>query len=551
MGKKVATGVIAVALICVGAAVYWFAIRPAQSAEAANQPSGPQLPDLGSRGRPVQTPVNDAVAADDGTGDGATDGSEPEPEPEPEVANTAREIDIWLSNLAIATKAGDRKGIALNHEMLKAALPHTLVDERVRVALDNEQSAWVRMQFFTAYHEAQPKFDWAMHVYDTRTAKFMGTDDLYVGGEIEELKLIASELFTKLVSSWQTDGTGDFRLMAMVRNVLDTEKPEWLLELARANVFLPVIKHQISSLARTLEQELRNLLQRRTADSFTRGTLFIAFILTFEPAESILDELALAEWWDYASKLAEWYSPRLPGRSAWPVDWLDELVASEAVPKLFAALLQGTMPVEHKRVLIKAIADFQVPDGREMIESGLARKDASYADYLAAFGALADSTDDLQRLTAAADQPDVAAAQGAIEGLRQSSLQEADTELRKVLENGSNEGIKSQALGALLSRTEDKDQLLEEYLGEGKDASLRAVAAQHVPLTNLERLQRIAEEDVSPSVRLVALNRVGSIVPASVMQKKELRGWFVKMKDRDNSSVIRAAARKYAEDLQD
>jgi len=28
-----------------------------------------------------------------------------EPEPEPEVVNTAREIDIWLSNLAIAAKA--------------------------------------------------------------------------------------------------------------------------------------------------------------------------------------------------------------------------------------------------------------------------------------------------------------------------------------------------------------------------------------------------------------------------------------------------------------
>jgi hypothetical protein len=109
--------------------------------------------------------------------------------------------------------------------------------------------------------------------------------------------------------------------------------------------------------------------------------------------------------------------------------------------------------------------------------------------------------------------------------------------------------VKSQALGALLSRSESTDKLLEEYLGESKDASLRAVAAQHVPLTNVERLQRIVEEDPSPTVRLAALNRVGSIMPDGVIQHKELYGWFVKMKDRDNSAVIRAAARKYAEAL--
>jgi hypothetical protein len=544
--------VIALAAIIGGA--YWFVLQPDAADEtiAENRGSGPQVPDLGGRGRPVELSNMEVEPADgDATDGAATDGGEVEPEPE--AANSAREIDIWLSNLAIATKASDRKGIALNHEMLAKAKPDTLVDERVRNALDNEESAWVRIQFFAAYHEAKPKFDWAMHVYDTRTAKFMGTDDLYVGGEIEELKVIARELFTKLVNSWQQDGTGDFRLMALLRNVLNTEEPEWLLEQSVSWIILPVIEAHLVSFSKALVEEIRDLLQRRTADRALRDYMFGAYVLTFDPHTAIVQELEQAQWWDYAAVLAAAYGPRPPpgalrmGTPDYP-DWAIELL--QELPKLFERLLQGSMSTEHKRLLIQQIAKSSVPDGMAMIEAGLALKDANYSDYLAAYGSLAQTGEELQRLTAAADEPDIAAAQGAIEGLRQSRLLEADTELRKVVDDGTNLGVKSQALGALLSRTEKADELLEEYLGESKDASLRAVAAQHVPLTNVERLQRIVEEDASPSVRIAALNRVGSIVPESVFQRKELRGWFLKIKDRDNSAVIRAAARKYADALE-
>lgn len=506
------------------------------------------IPDLGSRGQPMREAANEDAPApnNDETPAGNDDGGE-SPEPDPEVANSAREIDIWLSNLAIATRASDRKGVALNQDMLAKARPQELVDERVRAALDSEQNALVRIQYFLAFHAAERRLDWAMHVHDTRTAKLLGTDDQVAGGEIEELKLIAQTLFQSLVESWQRDESGDARLMALLRNLLDTEKPDWLLDIARIEVFLPVIKYELPTLASALQFELRGFLQRRNADRFIRGVLFLAYILTYQPYGSVFEDLAGSEWWDYATELAEWYPPRWGGRSAWPVDWLDSLVEGEELPKLLVGLLQGAMPAEHKRLLIQRIAAHDVPDGRAMIEAGLARKDDNYPDYLTAFGSFASTDADLQRLSAAADDPDVAAAQGAIEGLRQSSLTAADAELRKVLEQGTNLGVKSQALGALLSRASDKSVLLEEYLDPNKDSALRAVAAAAVPLSDVARLQRVAEEDLSPTVRLAALNRVGSIQPANERERKDLHGWFVKMKDRDNSPVIRSAARKYAE----
>jgi hypothetical protein len=312
--------------------------------------------------------------------------------------------------------------------------------------------------------------------------------------------------------------------------------------------------HQpLATLARSIEQEVRGFLQRRTAELSLREQAFRVFMLTYDPPTSVFPALATSEWWDYASCLLTEFEVRAIARfhtGAWEPtpEWLREILDSPELPKLFESLLAGTMPKDLKRSLIQRIGNHELPEGRSLIEAGLARKDANYADYLAAFGRVASTEEDFQRLTAAADDPDVNVALGAIEGLRLCNWH-TDAELRKVLENGTNEGVKSQALGALLSRTKDKDALLEEYLAEDKDSSLRAVAVQHVPLTSVERLQRIAEEDPSPTVRLAALNRVGSIVPESIFQRKELRGWFVKMKDRDNSSVIRAAARKYAEDL--
>lgn len=553
--RKVITGIILLLplLAAGGYGVYFLMNRgPAaqNSNETAKTNAASMIPDLGSR-EYTPPPAND-TPADNGeeiSDDAGEDGGETRPEEE--VTNTEREIDIWLNNLALATKAGDRKGIALNHDMLRKARPSELVDERVRNALTNEQSAWVRIQFFLAFHSEEAKFNWAMHVYDTRTAKFMGTDDLYTAGEVEELKQVSTQLFEHLIASWRENGTGDFRLMALLRNVLDTEKPAWLLNEARAEVFLWAVTHEMTSLVDAVEQELRNFLLRRKADRFIRDTLFTAFILTFDPAEQVLQELSREEWWDYAVALVSWYTPRQGGRSAWPVDWLDTLLESEEVPKLFARLLQGSMPVGDKRLLIQGIADFDVPNGLQMILDGLDRKDDNYPDYLIAFGSFAADDAELQRLTRIADDPDVATAQGAIEGLRRSGLSAADKELRKVLEQGTNIGVKSQALGALLSRAKDKTTLLEEYLDASKDASLRAVAVAHVDITDIERLKQIVTDDASPRVRQAALTRLGGITPENSRVRKDLLGFFRMVSSRDNSPVIRKAADKYAAEFQD
>ena len=531
----------------------WFMLPARDSGPADNTPQTAKsaIPNLGSRGRPIETPPeNERANSDPATDDGGTedDGTEPEPE----YANSEREIDIWLSNLAIATRSGDRRGIGLNHDMLAKARPDELVDQRVRAALDSEQTAIVRIQYWLAFHADEAANSWAMHVYDTRTAKFMGTDDQLAGGEVEELKLIAANLFDTLTRQWLDTEQGDARLMALLRNMLETERPAWLIDQAISRVILPMLESHAVSFARSIEQELRNLLLRRKAEHAIREYFFGAYMLTFDPLINILTELERSEWWDYASVLASGYGPRaLIKTGAISPEWLEALLMNEETPKLFERLLQGSMPAEDKRLLIQRIAKFNVPNGRAMIETGLARKDANYPDYLTAFGSFASDDADLQRLTTAANDPDVPAAAGAIEGLRQSALNAADTELRKVLEQGLNLGVKSQALGAMLSRSANKSALLEEYLDPNKDASLRAVATAAIPLGDIARLQRVAEEDISPTVRLAALNRVGGITPADVRQRKELYGWFLKIKARDSSPIIRAAARKYAEATQD
>lgn len=548
--------VFALLAICIAAGAWWYFSRAGTDGSGQDNTvagANSAIPALGSRGRSVpDLPDNEPDGNSGETDSGADAGEDPEPEPEPEYQNTAREIDIWLYNLGVATKAGDRKGMAIDHDLLKAARPHTLVDDRVRFALENETSAIVRIQFMFAFHDHAATYAWAQHVYDTRTGKFLGTDMLYSAGEVEELKLIATELFNAMVASWQKEEAPDQRLMSLLRNALDTEKPDWMLDEVRQSVLNPMLGIPLSDFAGALKQEFRNLLLRRTVKPGLREVFFLAFFLTFESSSLALEELERAEWWDYAAALAQVYGARKHGgHSGMEFPLFEELRANADLPKLFERLLQGTMDAEAKRLLIQRIAEYDVPNGRAMIENGLATKDANYPDYLIAFGSFANSEADLQRLTSAADDSDVAIAQGGIEGLRQSGLQAADTELRKVLEQGANPGVKSQALGALLSRANDKSALLEEYLDVNKDASLRAVAVAGIPDSNVQRLQQVVEEDPSLRVRQAALNRLGALRPDNVADRKNLRAWFLSIKERDESMVIRSAARKFAEALND
>jgi hypothetical protein len=207
-------------------------------------------------------------------------------------------------------------------------------------------------------------------------------------------------------------------------------------------------------------------------------------------------------------------------------------------------MLSQPLDADLARRLIRAISERDMPNGGEMLEAGLARKDEFYGDWLTALGRMAQSDAELQRLTSAADDPDVKVAQGAIEGLRASSMPGADSELKRVLEQGANLGVKSQALGALLDRAGNSDQLLEEYLDEGKEASLRAVAIAFVPIKNVDRLKKAGEQDASPRVRQAALTRLGELKDTNL-----LFYFYVRAKN-DTSPVLRKQAERYAEELE-
>lgn len=510
----------------------------------------PRIPDLGSRGKPMATPTPDNGKPDGTeTTETPTDTAE-QPQTPPEVLSSEREIDILLHNLAVATRAGNRKGVALNQDALAQARPSELVDSRVQAAIELEQNAVVRIQYFLAFHSTDARRAWAWSVHDTRGAKLSGGDTLYSGGEVDELSLIAAELFSLLMESWHDSGDADVRLVNLLRNVLDTEKPAWLLDVARSGVLVPLSLAESADAAQRIELELRRLLERRTAETSVLSAALLVWLRTFDPVDAALVDIERPELRHCAALLVSNYPPRnLPYGVHLQADWLKALLAGDGVPSLVERLLRSDMSTDDKRQLIHAVATREISNGRAMIEAGLTRKDANYPDCLTAFGAFLRSTDDLQRLAAAAEDGDPNNARGAIEGLRRSPHTGAEAELRRLLEQGSDTGVKSLALGALLSRTVKPDALLDEYLEHGKDASLRAVAVAHIPATNPARMRSVLQDDPSPRVRQAALARLAEQRPESDVERKDLQFFFQQIADRDSSPVIRSAARKHAEDL--
>lgn len=544
---------VVVPLVVGGLALAWWK-WPAAALPAANNTARNPIPDLGSRGKSLPVPTNQPELdnPDNPAGNDARNPDKTEPEPEP--ANTAREIEILLGQLAHATNVRDGRGIKLAHESLGKCRPSTLVDECARKALENESSAWVRIEYFRALHLPESRRDWAFFSYDRRTAKFMGTDAEFFIGEPEELKLLTGELM-RVLAETARDGIFDERLMSLLRNLLDTEKPEWLLREALGTLLELELHNLPGIVPPRLRNELRALLERATAPAEIREAVFVAWLQSLPDISSALADLESPKLQPYLyATVSVWdVRPLGPGPHALRpgsgskiavADWL--ISQHEPLRDLYRSLLQGNAAQTLKQQLIQALARYDFPHGRELVDAGISRKDANYGDYLAALGALAATADDLRKLTAAAAEPEVAFAQGAVDGLRQSHLREADAELRSIVEQGTNVAIQSQALGALLSRARndgDRNLLLEDYLNPNKDAGLRAVAVAHV--SDLDRLKRLVDEDESLRVRQAALTKLGD------MKDKKLRPFFLLVKDRDASPVLRQQARKYAEELKD
>lgn len=538
---------VVIPLVVGGLALAWWK-WPAADLPAANNAARSPIPDLGSRGKSLPVPSNQP-APDDPDNPAGNDARDPDgTEPEPEPANSAREIEIFLGQLAHATNVRDGRGIKLAHESLSKCRPSTLVDECVRKALESESSAWVRIEYFRAFHAAESRRDWAFFSYDRRTAKFMGTDPELLIGEPEELKLLTSELM-RVLAQTARDGIFDERLMSLLRNLLDTEKPEWLLREALFKLIELELANLPGIVLPRLRNELRALLERATAIAEIREGAFFAWLQSLPEVTSALSDLQSPKLQPYLFCTLQAWNQRAQVSAAAPpasplLAWLRE--QADALRDLYRTLLQGNAELALKQQLIQALARYEFPHSRELVDAGSARKDANYGDYLAALGAMATTADDLRVLTAAAAEPEVAFAQGAVEGLRQSHLREADGELRSIVEQGTNVAIQSQALGALLSRARsdgDRNLLLEEFLNPNKEAGLRAVAVAHV--SDGERLKRLVDEDESLRVRQAALTKLGD------MKDKKLRPFFLLVKDRDASPVLRQQARKYAEELRD
>ncbi len=524
----------------------WLLLAASPGADGDN---GARAPSLGSRG----TDLADTPSPDVKEGDQVKPEEEaPDPEPEEiEPDSTEHEIDTLISALAHATRVGDRPGRQKAHHGLARCKPSELVNARLVLSIEAEQNAWVRIEFFRALHGQDAQRRQAMRAYDSRSDQFLGVNQQIRGGEVEEINLYVATLLPMLFEGIQRDE----RLMALVRNAINNETPEWML-LPLINQLLALHqKHQPDTDFRTdpmsavaaLKDDLRAMLERSTATEQVREVALWLWIVSLPEWTEALADIEQSVLRAYLPALVRGLPSRKPGDTA-AADtggpgqaWA--LANAEKISGLCKGMLNRGLEPDITRALIAAIAGRQLPGARELVEAGIARKDDYLGNWYTALGAMALGAADLQQLSAASNDPLPSVAQGAIEGLRVSPLGAADGELRRIVEQGGNVGVQSQALGALLDRSETRDQILEQYLDPARDPALRAVAVAFVPSTGIARLKQVVEDDPALRVRQAALTRLGDLKDTA------LEGWFHIIRHNDPSPVLRAQARRYAEEL--
>lgn len=549
-----------IVLAVLPAALLAFIALKALSGE--DEKAAPRIPEIGARSQPMM-PAEDITPAEEATDSTSEEAATQTPEEEVGTESSDDMIDTVIGRLAHATRVGDARGREREHAELRKLRPSERVNERLTLHLGGEVNARVRIELFKAFHDGQAAQSWARHVLDTRTSQFMGTTEQYQNGEIDELLRYLDTLLPLLFA----EGPRDERLMGLVQNAIDTERPQWmllpmllqLLSLHHATVPDGAFATPRDSVTAQFSDALKQLLLRETAPEAERAAAFWLWLTSLPDWNDALSEVEQSALISYLPLLIQGFPSRAEGRLP-IVNGMEALLKlferapigrswlvhnAEAVSSLCARMLQGRLDADLKRALIAAVSLHNIPDGRDMLEAGLARNDEFFAAWLVALGRMAESDADLQRLSVAANNQDVGTAQGAIEGLRLSPLPGANERLRAILEQGANIGVKSQALGAMLDRATDKAALLEEYLDANKDASLRAVAVAHVPANDAPRLQRVVEEDTSLRVRQVALTKLGDL------KDKSLRPWFLRIANRDASPLLRQQCRRYADELKD
>lgn len=531
-------------------------IKPPSAPAAGN--AAPAPADLGGKARPLPAAANEAPPANTAAADEAAEaapGTETTEAARPEQTSTAREIDIYLAQLAHATKVGDGKGKEEAHKLLGACKPDELVDERVQAALEVEPLPVVRIEFFRAFQFTAPRDAWALAALRRRMDVLTAAAEVVDAGERQELEVYLEHACDVLVRSSAKPVP---ELLSLLTTTIQSEKPEWVLLrlLGDMAAYAPQCLLAEGWLAKALEGDLRALVQRGTAGEAVREQAFLCWWVCQPWSLATVQSLGQSPWDAYLPVLVQTFekvirdngsSLRLgPSGSEWSgLLFLDG--AQEELSKVCASALQGSLPLETKKKLIWAMARHPFDYSHDVLVVQLERKDELYGEYLAALGFMLRDDETVQRLGAASADDDPLVAGGAIEGLRLCKSAAADAELTRILEQGSNPGLKGQALGALLDRAEnprDKAALLDKYLAPEQEASLRAVAVAYVPEKDLSRLQTLAEDDESLRVRQAALTRLGA------RKDKALRGFFLKVATRDSSPVLRQQAKAYAEELE-
>lgn len=512
------------------------------------------IPGLGGHAI-VQPPAANEAATT--SGPVSNDAAPNEPTlPVPTTDNSEREIDIHLAHLSHATKEGDRRGKQLAHESLKKCRPDKSVDERVTNAMLSERNSFVRVEFFKAYHVSRSRFDWAMRVQGAKSGKFTGIDALFDPGETDELKIYLIELIdagviARVIGTDKTEP--DAVVVSLMRTLLDGEKPDWALECAVNGLRDGIAEgNGHADLAKRFELELKGLLERQTAALAVREDAFLVFAQAQDDLKTLLSLLETPRFRPYLATVIRCFGQRAPARGVVPPDKrslpvMKKLAAMQAeIAALCGRVLQGDAGTEEKQLLIQRLSQHAFAKAAAIIDAGLQRRDGNLGNYLAAWGRLATKAEDLKRLAEAAVSAEAATSAGAIEGLRQCGLAEAEAELKRLVEQGGNAGVQSQALGALLQRDPaNAAATIEQYLGPDRDPSVRAVAVANIPASNIERLKTVGEDDTALRVRQAAYTRLGEL------KDIKLKSYFHRRMTTENSPLLAQICKKYYGELKE
>lgn len=498
--------------------------RPRGNTPAENTPGSRAVPELGAG---AQTPAAVNVPRPPANEPAPPDKTpEPAPEPPREVTVGEREIEIHIKNLKFAVQRNNAKGVSLESNWLGTAKPRELVHKGLMAARDAESDSHVRLAFLRCLADGEQELQWARWVLLKWTARFYGTDTQLEAGNESEFGACARVLFS------QTPLAED--ALALARNALLTGQPPWLLRvLAECMAW----GDGADLRAAPLLPELARMLETGGGDA--RDDLFVAWVRQFKTMDELLRALGDPKMHPALAALlrSDVIAKGLyaAGDDAKLLAFAQSLLVQAGTEKLRAELIAAlahTLPNNAEHI-------------RPIIEAGLSRRDANLPDYLAAFGKLAANTKELARLAEYANETDANVARGAVNGLRLSSLKAADDELRSILESGRNNGVKADALGALLERNpKSRDALVDEYAGDDKAPALRVIAVAHMGEKRLERLKELGENDPDVRVREAAINKLGSF------KDKSLKTWFTRVSRSDSVGALRQLAKKYAAELE-